>query len=36
MDPRSRRVWVNQVQLVPPLSAQQFRLLSLLYENQDR
>jgi len=34
VDPRSRRVWVNQVQLVPPLSAQQFRLLSLLYENQ--
>jgi DNA-binding response OmpR family regulator len=25
-------VWVNQQQLVPPLSAQQFRLLSLLYE----
>lgn len=34
MDPRSRRVWVNQVLLVPPLSAQQFRLLSLLYENE--
>jgi hypothetical protein len=34
VDPKSRRVWVNQVQLVPPLSAQQFRLLSLLYENQ--
>ena len=34
MDLRSRRVWVNQKQLVPPLSAQQFRLLWLLYENQ--
>lgn len=34
LDEKSRRVWVNQVQLVPPLSAQQFRLLSLLYENQ--
>jgi DNA-binding winged helix-turn-helix (wHTH) protein len=34
MDSRSRRVWVNQIQVVPPLSAQQFRLLALLYENQ--
>jgi len=34
MDARSRRVWINQVQLVPPLSAQQFKLLLLLYENQ--
>ncbi|HET6846120.1 MAG TPA: FHA domain-containing protein [Anaerolineales bacterium] len=34
LDEKSRRVWVNQIQLVPPLSAQQFRLLSLLYENQ--
>jgi len=34
MDMRSRRVWINQVQLVPPLSAQQFKLLLLLYENQ--
>ena len=34
MDVRSRRVWINQQQLVPPLSAQQFRLLWLLYENQ--
>src|SRR5574340_468754 len=33
LDEKSRRVWVNQIQLVPPLSAQQFRLLSLLYEN---
>lgn len=32
MDPKSRRVWVNQQQLVPPLSAQQFKLLWLLYE----
>jgi len=29
---KSRRVWVNQQQLVPPLSAQQFKLLWLLYE----
>lgn len=34
MEPKSRRVWVNQRQVVPPLSAQQFKLLSLLYENQ--
>jgi DNA-binding winged helix-turn-helix (wHTH) protein len=33
MDPKSRRVWINQQQLVPPLSAQQFKLLWLLYEN---
>lgn len=33
MEPKSRRVWVNQQQLVPPLSAQQFRLLWLLYQN---
>ena len=33
MDGKSRRVWVNQTQVVPPLSAQQFRLLTLLYEN---
>jgi DNA-binding winged helix-turn-helix (wHTH) protein len=34
MDSKSRRVWVNQIQVVPPLSAQQFRLLALLYENE--
>jgi DNA-binding winged helix-turn-helix (wHTH) protein len=34
MDQKSRRVWINQQQLVPPLSAQQFRLLWLLYESQ--
>lgn len=33
MDVRSRRVWINQRQLVPPLSAQQFKLLWVLYEN---
>lgn len=31
---KSRRVWVNQQQLVPPLSAQQFKLLWMLYEKQ--
>jgi DNA-binding response OmpR family regulator len=34
MDQKSRRVWVNQKQLVPPLSAQQFKLLWLLYESR--
>ena len=34
MDLRSRRVWVNQQQVAPSLSAQQFKLLWLLYENQ--
>ncbi len=34
MEQKARRVWVNQQQVVPPLSAQQFKLLWLLYENQ--
>jgi DNA-binding winged helix-turn-helix (wHTH) protein len=34
MDQKSRRVWVSQQQVNPPLSAQQFRLLWMLYENQ--
>lgn len=34
MDQKSRQVWVNQQQLIPSLSAQQFKLLWVLYENQ--
>jgi DNA-binding response OmpR family regulator len=34
MDQKSRRVWVNQQQVNPPLSAQQFKLLWMLYEDQ--
>jgi hypothetical protein len=34
MDQKSRRVWVNQGQLNPPLSAQQFKMLWLLYESK--
>ena len=34
VDMRSRRILLNQQQLVPPLSAQQFRLLWVLYEKQ--
>ncbi len=34
LDMRSRRVWINQQQLLPPLSALQFHLLWALYEQQ--
>ena len=34
MDLRSRRVWVNQRQVSPSLSTQQFKLLWMLYEKQ--
>jgi DNA-binding winged helix-turn-helix (wHTH) protein len=34
LDMRSRRVWVNNQQLVPPLSALQFHMLWVLYEKQ--
>jgi DNA-binding winged helix-turn-helix (wHTH) protein len=34
IDARSRRVWINQQQVVPPLSAQQYRLLWNLYDKQ--
>ncbi len=33
LDMRSRQVWVNQKQMTPPLSAQQFQLLWVLYQN---
>lgn len=32
LDERSRRVWVNNIQINPSLSAQQFQLLLILYE----
>ncbi|NOT03525.1 MAG: FHA domain-containing protein [Anaerolineales bacterium] len=34
MDQKSRQVWINQQQVAPPLSAQQFRLLWKLYESK--
>jgi len=34
VDLKSRRVWINHQQLVPPLSAQQFKLLWILYESK--
>jgi DNA-binding response OmpR family regulator len=33
-DPRSRRVWIGQKEVLPPLSAQQFRLLQILHEQE--
>ncbi len=33
LDERSRRVWVAAKELVPPLSASQFRLLHILYQS---
>ena len=34
VDLKSRRVWINHQQLEPPLSAQQFKLLWILYESK--
>jgi DNA-binding response OmpR family regulator len=33
LDMRARQVWLNQTQMTPPLSAQQFQLLWVLYQN---
>ncbi len=33
-DNRSRRVWIGQNEVIPPLSASQLRLLQLLYEQE--
>lgn len=33
LDERSRRVWIGASELVPPLSAAQFRLLQVLYQS---
>jgi pSer/pThr/pTyr-binding forkhead associated (FHA) protein len=33
LDMRARQVWLNQAQVNPPLSAQQFQLLWTLYQN---
>jgi DNA-binding winged helix-turn-helix (wHTH) protein len=34
LDIRSRRVWIGQEEIVPPLSAPQFRFLQVLYDRQ--
>lgn len=36
LDKRSRRVWVLDTEVVPPLSVSQFQLLELLYEHNGR
>ncbi len=36
LESRSRRVWINQKEVIPPLSVPQFRLLQALYEQQGR
>jgi len=36
LEKRSRRVWIGNVEVLPPLSVAQFKLLQELYENQDR
>ncbi|NTV37253.1 MAG: FHA domain-containing protein [Anaerolineaceae bacterium] len=36
LDPRSRRVWVGETEVLPPLSVPQFSLLQSLYNNQGK
>jgi len=36
LEKRSRRIWVNDQEVLPPLSVSQYRLLELLYEQQDK
>lgn len=36
LDPRSRRVWLNAEEVLPPLSVPQFRLLQALFEQQGK
>jgi pSer/pThr/pTyr-binding forkhead associated (FHA) protein len=36
LDSLSRRVWIHQQEVLPPLSVPQFRLLQMLYEQQGR
>jgi hypothetical protein len=36
LDKRSRRVWIGDTELVPPLSVSQFHLLGILYDRQGR
>ncbi len=36
LEKRSRRVWIGDKEVVPPLSVSQFRLLEMLYEHQGR
>jgi predicted component of type VI protein secretion system len=36
LDQRSRRVWIGNDEILPPLSAPQFRMLEMLYEHQGK
>lgn len=36
LDPKSRRVWIGNTEVLPPLSVPQFRLLQCLYEQQGK
>jgi pSer/pThr/pTyr-binding forkhead associated (FHA) protein len=36
LDKRSKRVWIGQREILPPLSAPQFRLLSSIYDQQGK
>jgi len=36
VDKRSHRVWIREMEVTPPLSMSQFKMLELLYENQGR
>jgi DNA-binding winged helix-turn-helix (wHTH) protein len=36
LDKRSRRVWVGEKEVLPPLSVSQFSLLEILYDHQGR
>jgi DNA-binding winged helix-turn-helix (wHTH) protein len=36
LEKRSRRVWIGDAEVLPPLSVSQFKLLELLYEHEGR
>lgn len=36
LEKRSRRVWVNETEILPPLSVSQFQMLEVLYESRGR
>lgn len=36
IEKKSRRIWIGDTELIPPLSASQFKLLELLYEYKGR
>jgi len=36
LEKRSRRVWIGQHEVLPPLSVSQFKLLEMLYEHEGR